>query len=370
MTEAKEIETGKLSRGQTLFCIMSVLAMLMTFIYSELAIEAMSAGMKLCVATVIPSLFPFMVLSELLVSSGAAELLGKYLARPLTRLFDISDRGAAALVLGLVCGFPIGSKSALTLYESGQITKGELEHLLSFCNSPSSAFLISAVGVGLFGSERFGVLLYAVHIISALSVGLLGRAFFAREKKKREYFSDAHRGSNGPKGFISSFTGAVSGSAGSMLMICAFVVFFSAVLGFLEHFARWAGLPPWLSALMLGLFEMTGGVSAAAGLDLVSAPVIAAMITGWSGLSVAFQLVSICREHSVPLRAYFLSKGFCSLMNGALIFFALRLLGEGMALDSGGSISSLLPVATGPVGAVWLAIFIGGCAMLIPKKKA
>ena len=79
-----------LSGGQLLFCIMSTLALLLTFKYSDIAIEAMSSGMKLCVTTVIPSLFPFMVLSELFVSSGASELVGKLCGKPLCALLGIS----------------------------------------------------------------------------------------------------------------------------------------------------------------------------------------------------------------------------------------------------------------------------------------
>lgn len=360
-------ERGRMSVGQILFCLMSAVAMLLTFRYSEVAISAMSAGMKLCVTTVIPSLFPFMVCSELLISSGAANVLGGLIGKPISALFGISREGAVALLLGFLCGFPIGMRSALSLYRRGRISRAELEHICTFCNNPSSAFLISAVGSSLFGSRYFGVLLYASHIISSCIIGFLGRFFFSAKKEKSEYFSSKEVEDRAPDGFIASFTRAVTGSASSMLFICAFVIFFSAVVGFLRFFAQRADLPDAAIAFMFGFFEMTGGVSAAAALPLSVAIPMAAAITGWSGLSVHFQLVGICGEHKFSLRPYFFSKITCALLNTAVISLLVRVFASKLSFDTAGSITSLILLEYSPLSLVSLALFVGGCAMLRRK---
>ncbi len=366
MTKGEKSQASKtrLSRGQTLFCIMSAMAMFITFKLSDVAIEAMTQGMRLCVSTVIPALFPFMVFSELFIASGAAQAMGKYLAAPLSKLFDISREGAAALLLGFLCGFPIGSKSAVSLYERGRISRGELEHILTFCNNPSSAFLISAVGVSLFGSRQLGVLLCASHIISAFAVGLVSRAYFSEKKKEREYSAVQKGTGDKRESFTAALTGAVSNSAGSMLLICAFVVFFSAVVGYLRFFAARGNMPEWAMALTFGFFEMTGGVSAAAELPLEVAVPMAAALTGWSGLSVAFQFVGLCKEHRVSLRPYFFSKIASALMNALLVWSFMRLFGDRIAFGDGGSVSSLLLFSGSPIALLSVAFFVGGCTVL------
>lgn len=362
--EKSQASKARLSRGQTLFCIMSAVAMLITFKLSDVAIEAMSEGMRLCVNTVIPALFPFMVFSELFVASGAAQAVGRYLGAPLARIFDISREGAVALLLGFLCGFPIGSKSAVGLYERGRISRGELEHILTFCNNPSSAFLISAVGVSLFGSRELGLVFYAAHIISACVVGLASRAYFSKKKKKSEYYRGEGAEKNRCESFTSALTGAVSSSAGSMLLICAFVVFFSAVVGYLRFFAERAAMPEWAMALTFGFFEMTGGVSAAAELPLSAAIPLAAALTGWSGLSVAFQFIGLCKEHRVSLRPYFFSKIASAAINSILVWSFMRLFGDRIAFGDGGSVSSLLLFSGNPVALLSVALFTGGCVML------
>ena len=369
MTVDREIETGRLSRGQLLFCIMSAVAMMITFIYSDIAIEAMSAGLALCTNTVIPSLFPFMVLSELLVSSGASELAGKYIARPLGYIFDLSDRAAAALLLGLVCGFPIGSKSAVSMYTAGQISRGELEHVLSFCNIPSSAFLISAVGVGLFGSRTFGVLLYISHVISALCVGLLGKRYFSRKKKMNEHLPIPAAPERVLKGFVHSFTKAVSDSAGSMLMICAFLVFFSALSGIVRLFAENARLSDLLCALIIGAFEMTGGVSSAASLSPMISAIATSVITAWSGLSVAFQLIGLCKDTRISVKPYFVLKMISALISGALVAVFLHLWGYAIPLKLGDSTAFLPTVPIVPLSHLRTSLFIVGCLLLKRKKS-
>ena len=99
--------------GECAFGFMSIFCLACILRNSEVAIAGMTRGLKLCVSTVIPSLFPFMVLSELIVSSGAVVPVGKLLSRPFRWLFGIRGEGSVAVLLGALCGFPVGAKSAV-----------------------------------------------------------------------------------------------------------------------------------------------------------------------------------------------------------------------------------------------------------------
>ena len=355
----RERRAERLTRGQMLFCLMSIFAMVMTFALSEVAIEAMEEGMRLCVSTVIPSLFPFMVFSELLVDSGAAKILGRCLGGGAARLFGISREGAVAVIMGFLCGFPIGSRSALSLYERGRISRGETEHILSFCNTPSSAFLISAVGVSLFGSQRLGVALYASCILSSVTVGVLGRGFFRASKRKNEFCLSASDITLESEGFIASLTRAVKDASGSILGVCAFVIFFSALVGYLRFFADGMGLSKEFTALLFGFFEMTGGVGEAARLLPGAAIACAAAITGWSGISVAFQFVGVCREHSFSLKPYFVSKLACAALNTLFTCSLVRIFDIDVSVGEG-SVYSFLLLPSSPYATASLVAFAVG----------
>ena len=143
-----------LSTRQTLFCVAATVALALTYMHSDVATASMAKAIDICIYSLIPSLFPFMVLSELLVSFGATSLIAKLAGRAFRFLFGISPAGAGAFIPGVLCGFPIGTRIALSLFERGEIDRRSLSHLLCFCNCPSPAFLIGAVGIGVFGSKN------------------------------------------------------------------------------------------------------------------------------------------------------------------------------------------------------------------------
>ncbi|MBQ9087087.1 MAG: hypothetical protein IJY47_07895 [Clostridia bacterium] len=293
---------------------------------ADLAIRSMTEGLQLCATSLIPSLFPFMVLSELIVSTGAAHSLGRLVARPFRFLFGVNESGACAILLGMLCGFPVGTRCVLSLYRSGEVDRAEAEYLLCFCNTPSSAFLISTVGYSLFNSRFFGWLLWGSTLLSAAVSGILGNLLRKhpspkRAPRKKETMNSASEQGKG----ILALPQAVHTSALSMLKICAFVVFFATFVGTLEYLLSGLSLSPTLLTLCLGAWEMTGGVVRAAALSTLSREICAALV-GWSGFSVHFQMISLCDGLPLSFRPYFLSRLLQALLNFTFVLCVLHFL--------------------------------------------
>ena len=141
------------------------------------AVYAARDAVLLCLNVVVPSLFPFLICSQIFIRGGAADLLGRWLSGLMRPLFGVPGGGALAVVLGIVSGYPIGAACIAALYQNGSCTKAEAERLLAFCNNSGPLFILGAVGVGMLESERLGVLLYTVHLSAALLTGLLFRRF-------------------------------------------------------------------------------------------------------------------------------------------------------------------------------------------------
>ena len=129
-------------------------------------------ALTLCAGTVIPALFPFMVVTGLLVRLGFGQWLAPDMAGLMASLFRLPGCAGSALLLGLVGGYPIGARTAAELYASGDLTRQEAERLLTFCNNSNPVFLISVLGAGVFGSVRAGLWLWLIHVCAALLTGL------------------------------------------------------------------------------------------------------------------------------------------------------------------------------------------------------
>ena len=289
---------------------------------SDVAIEYMKKGLILCSATVIPSLFPFMVISELIVSSGIGISISRILRRPMRMIFGVSEAGAAAFLLGAVCGFPIGAATAASMQDKGIISKGELEHIMIFCNNPGSAFVISAVGASLFGSKALGILLYCSVILSSVIVGIIGR--FLLPKFKAD--TVAVTLSAPSQSFTSRLTDAIRSSAISMLTVCAFVLFFSALVGCIGELLGRFFISEETRAIIFGTFELSSGVRVASSIqNPIAAVVLSALFLGWSGISVHMQVMSVCSGRGISFKPYFIAKVAQGLISATLTYCAIRL---------------------------------------------
>lgn len=349
--------------GHFLFSIACLFILLLVLKNSEIAIEYVTLGLKLSVNSVIPSLFPFMVISELIVRSGAASVISRPLARPARALFGVSKEGASVFLLGAICGFPIGARSAVRLYDEGKIDKDELTALMDFSNNPSSAFVISAVGVSLFGNRRLGLLLYVITLLSAVSVGVM-RNICTKRKGKGEYAPSCARVSSLK---ISDFTDSVTSSAIGVINVCAFVVFFSVVVGTLGIVLDSFGAPRNIRALIFSLLEMTGGASAASALSpTILGALLAAFCLGWSGLSVHCQVLSLCGTRIGAMR-YVISKLIQGILSVLYLWIYLKIFGDSVLIGAE-SVTAVRIEFFDDIRAAIVVLFALSLILVITKK--
>lgn len=370
--------------GLALLC-----ATLSLMLYPQDSMSAAREGLMLCYNVIIPSLFPFFVLSALVVDLGLAGYIGRALEGFMRPLFNVPGACASAFVLGFVGGYPVGARTALSLYQKGMCTKTEAERLLSFCNNSGPAFILGVVGAGVFASSRVGVLLYLAHAAASICVGLFFR-FYRRGKKGREARVspkfEAER-------FTTAFTGAVKNSFLSTLNICAFVVFFTVVIrllflsGALPALARLLGvlLSPlgftqeWAERLLTGAIELSSGVWTLSGAGGMAGRMsMAAFMLGWAGLSVHCQVLSFLGGSGLSVRTYiagkFLHGGLAALFTALLVrLFPLKepvaaYLAEQVDGIAGIDFSTALTISTTAAWVMWL-LFFGSAAAAVRKTS-
>ena len=160
---------------EKLSVLVSVSAICLMCLASPAVIEGCRRGLLICWELILPSLFPFFLLSILLGKSGFASAAGAGLERWSRRLFGVGGEGATALLLGLTGGYPMGAAYLRELEKRGAVRPEEGGRLLRFCNNSGPAFLVGALGIGVFGSRRAGFLLWLSHALAAVTAGLLFR---------------------------------------------------------------------------------------------------------------------------------------------------------------------------------------------------
>ena len=296
--------------------ILASLAFLLFLVCSDTAIEYMKKGLKLCVENVVPSLFPFMVISELLVQSGFGNLSGNIIGKPFKLLFGVSKNSACAFILGLLCGFPMGASVLCGMYDQKEIGEAEFSSAMTFCNNPGAAFVINTVGLSFFGSKRLGIILYLSVVSSAILVGFFGK-FFKKNKKSLSGERPLCILQN-EKSISKLFTSAMIKALTSVLTVCAYVTFFSSLVGCLGRIVKSVGASSTISAALFGFFEISSGVSMASTLGSRALAILLCSATlGWSGLSVHLQIATICHGR-IDMRPYFFAKLAQSVLCAAI----------------------------------------------------
>ena len=295
---------------------------------SQTAVQAAAQAVERCAGVVFPSLFPFFVLSNLLVRSGVLRLRrGSKITRA---LFGVPAAGLSACLMGFCGGYPLGVSAACNLYTGGQLSRPQAERLLLFCNNTGPAFLFGMIGAASFPDVRICAALYAVHVLSALLCGLL----LQRLHGARPETTPAPAASGGS----CDLPGAIRDAFYAALQICGFVVFFAVLLQaalhagpvrqLLDGIARRTGCSTAaLQAAFSALLDLPSGVWASAQLQPLSLRfLLCACGVNWGGLCVYLQAMAIWRAAGLQAAGYLRAKLLQTALSALLSLPACALL--------------------------------------------
>lgn len=287
-------ETGIGYNRERASTLMLLFCVTLSVVFAEEIADAARVGLRLCASSIIPAVFPFMVLSDLIVAYSPLEKSG-FLRRSFERLFGISGAGITAFISGIICGFPLGVKSTVDLCREGHITKEEAERLIGFSNNTGPAFIIAGIGASMRGSLRDGIVLYAVLVLSAVLVGIL----FRKSGKKAAYVEIKRKNRF-------DLIQSVQNAGENTLNICSFIIFFSVIVGIVSSVLK--STP--LLAVILPFLEVGNAASflAEARIDRALSLALTAFATAFSGLSVHLQALSLLSGSGISRRKYFVMK--------------------------------------------------------------
>lgn len=286
------------------------------------AVAGSKSGLMLWFQSVLPVLLPFIILSRLLISLDGLRPLIRVLQPVTNRLWGLSPMGTYALLLGFLCGYPMGAKITGDLVRENQISKEEGAYLLRFCNNVSPAFLL-----GFCMTEH----LKAPALIP-LTLGLvygipLLLAFFWR--KGRSFSSHTQKQASGFQSSFKIVDACIMNGLENILKLGCYIILFSIM-------ARLAALIPWphplISGICIGIMEITNGIAAVSQLQTPFffryLAVLGFLIFG--GLSGVAQANSMLQGSGLStadyVRAKLVTTGLAVLLAAALFILLPQLL--------------------------------------------
>ena len=316
----------------SLLAYASFIALVLICIYPKETIHAGLRGVYIWWEVLFPSLFPFFVLSELLLGFGIVHFIGKLLDFLMKPVFRLPGIAGFVLTMGFISGYPVAARLSAKLYEQNHITAKEAERLIGFTTTSDPIFLIGAVSIGFFHSYDLAILFAVVHYGTALLIGItLGihnritspdkHMLIKASTYKPSLFQAAIRAMvEAREGETRSasrlFIDAIFIATKLMIIVGGLVVFFSVILqlltstqlldfiiSLLNLILYNIGLPEGFSqAIIPSLFEVTLGAKEAsiAPLATIHQAAIAVWALSFAGFSVHAQIASLLSH--TPIR--------------------------------------------------------------------
>ncbi|QJC51251.1 sporulation integral membrane protein YlbJ [Paenibacillus albicereus] len=346
----------KLLHPSALTALCAALLMALMAFYPASVLASSLRGLSIWWEVLFPALFPFFVLSELMLGLGIVHFAGKLLDPVMRPAFRIPGSGGFVLAMGYLSGYPVGARLASQLWDQKLITRVEGERLVAITTTSDPIFLIGAVSVGFFHQPGIAPVLAAAHYGSSLAIGFLmrwhgrGEAEAAAPEpplrrsptvRKRGGLASALKAMHDARlldgrPFSVLVRDAVQSGLRLMIVVGGLVVVFSvlmellretSLIGLLEAalgllFEAFGGSASSAAPVISGLFEVTLGAKASseASLDLVHRTALAAWVLSWAGLSVHAQIASLVSHTGMRYRPFLLARFLHGLIAAAMVY--------------------------------------------------
>ena len=265
---------------------------------SRTAVESAREALCLCGRVLIPSLFPLLVLSQMLVPGLAGMTIPG-----LNRLLGFPE---GFFLLGSLGGYPLGAACIAHSAGRGELSREDAARMMGLCSLCGPGFLFGIVG-GLL-SLRDAALIFGIQLEAALFIAT--------------FWPGIQKGSCQPSLDPPSISDAVNRAVNTVLTVSGWVILAAVAAGFLR---RWLFplLPDGAAVVLTGLLELTNGIYALQSVNREAQLVLCALFVSFGGISVLLQIAGL--SEGIGMGQCIAQKTVHGLLAMALAFLCLRL---------------------------------------------
>ncbi len=271
-----------------------------------------SDAINICFTQVIPSLFPFIVVSRILSETWVCKYAGAALGGLIHILFGIEKGLCGAFLCGIFGGFPSGAIATGIAYRKGECTKEGAEFNLALCNNCSVAFIISFAGLSVLGGYKNAIILLLSQLMTVLITSLLLRLVLRSNiKKSKTFYQSENKISETKTNFTSIMISCITKSVTTILNICGYIIVFYILS---ELACSLVGNRYDLIYIAKSLLEVTGAVKITAVANFPLNLVLCSAAIGFSGICVMLQISDVCQQYGLSGKYFILSRIFGAII--------------------------------------------------------
>jgi sporulation integral membrane protein YlbJ len=331
---------------KNLFFLSAILCVLMGIVRNpEISLNSALNGLATWANIVFPSLFPFFIISEILIEMGFVNFIGDSLQPVMRPMFNVSGEGAFPFAMSIISGYPMGAKITSLLREKKLISKAEADKIVCFSSTSGPLFMLGAVSVGMLKTPAAAPLVLYPHYLGAITVGLIlrfvGKKYNPNTRSNRYIIKNPLIYINKDYSIGMILGNCVKNSLNTIFTVGGFIIFYSVAIELLfasKTFDKIMHLIDYiiplkinmdiLQGLIAGTLEITTGCNKIASLniDFIQKILIINFLIGWGGFSIHSQALSFISKTDINAKMYIFSKFLHGILSSiyTLIFYILK----------------------------------------------
>ena len=292
---------------------------------SKSILSSVSFSLSIWKNNIFPSLFPFFVLSEIMIKYGIPEFIGNLLKPFMNKIFKIKGSAAFVFVMSIISGNPSNAKYTRELYLNGSLNKYEATKILCFTCFANPLFILGTVSLMFLNNKEVGILILFCHYIGNIIIGILLRGYYpSKNEKERVSLKCAiiamhEKRISNKDGFGVVFTNSLINSINTLLLILGVMTICLVITTIIDNNINIGSV---MQSSINGFVEMTQGLKyiSMEPLPLKIKCVLSVMILSFGGLSVHMQIISILNDTDIKYLPFLCSRVFHSIISGILTF--------------------------------------------------
>ena len=288
-----------------------IFLLIFTLLNKELVSNTINYSLNIWVTTLIPSMFPFFVISDILINYNITSILPKPIINTFSYIFNISKVSTTIFFLSLISGFPSSARNIKTYYNKGLITLEEANHILLFTHFSNPIFILSTVSLFFLNNESYGYIILISHYISNFILGIILR------KNSPINTTIPTPQINKTNTFSTTLINSIKSSIDTLLLILGTLASFLILSSFV---IKTLSLPPYEGTLLKGILEMTMGLKELSLLNIkdIYKVVISTIFISFGGLSVHLQIISQITDTKIKYIPFLITRIYHAIISGII----------------------------------------------------
>lgn len=309
------------------FFLLSMFGLFLIFPVQTL--NGAASGLLLWYNILLPSLLPFIMLTSIIIKTQAFSIISKILGPTIGNIFQISQDGSLAIIIGFLCGYPMGAKVINDLYENKNVSLLEAQYLLSFCNNTSPMFIISFFLLQILEDYSLLIPVLVSLYVSPFIMSCITRRLYHVKDLESAPYSTAATSSNASKKVNREFSfqlldEVIIESITLIMKIGGYVMLFSIFISLVLPFAR-IYMP--ILLYLVPLLEITNGLELYKGMidsNLQFSCML--FLVSFGGLCSIGQTRCVLQAAEIKIAPYFLQKIITAFIAVIISYLLLNLL--------------------------------------------